>query len=92
MRERSEEETGLDDQCPRGASKVVMNALMANPCSLNLVPPAKKHKPRTCENGPSQMSLCDRTGGSKTFAYQYYGRKGVAPGQQAVLRRGSDDG
>ena len=30
-----------------GAPEEFMNAPKANPCSLNLVPPAKKHNPRT---------------------------------------------
>jgi len=35
-----------------------VNALKANPCSLNLVPPAKKHKPRTYAYRSSRLSLC----------------------------------
>ena len=44
------------------SSEMAANALKAKPCSLNLVPPAKKHKPRTyaCESG--QLSLGNRTG------------------------------
>lgn len=41
-----------------------MNALRANPCSLNLVPPAKKHKPRTCAHWSGQVSQCGRFGRS----------------------------
>ena len=50
------EEMGWGRQIPRDAAKVVINALRANPCSLNLVPPAKKHKPRTCARGSCQVS------------------------------------
>lgn len=51
-------------QSPRDDTRVVMNALRANPCSLNLVPPAKKHKPRTCAHWSSQVSQCGRSGRS----------------------------
>ena len=39
-----------------------MNALKTNPCSLNLVPPAKKHKPRIYAYRSSWLSLCYGTG------------------------------
>ena len=41
-----------------GATEEFMNTPKANPCSLNLVPPAKKHNPRTYGYRPSQLSLC----------------------------------
>ena len=43
-------------QSPRGASKVIVDTRVANPCSLNLVPPAKKQKPRTCMGGLDHVS------------------------------------
>jgi len=45
--------------------RVVMNVPGANPCSLNFIPPAKKHKPRTYVYGPSQLSLGNRIGRSQ---------------------------
>jgi len=61
-----------------------MNALRANPCSLNLVPPAKKHKPRTCAHWSSQVSQCDRPGrspiGSLTNTTDEEGRFRVSKG------------
>ena len=42
--------------------KAVMDALKMNPCSLNLVPPAKKQRPRTYETRSCQLSLGRRLG------------------------------
>jgi hypothetical protein len=52
----SRERTGHRQRPHDDRPKVGMNALIANPCSLNLVPPAKKQKPRTCVGGSGQVS------------------------------------
>jgi hypothetical protein len=62
----------MTDQCARDAPEVFMNALKANPCSLNLVPPAKKHKPRTYAYRSSQLNLCYGTREAERITYQHY--------------------
>ena len=38
-----------------------MDTRVANPCSLNLVPPTKKQRPRTCTGGSGCMSQSNRS-------------------------------
>ena len=68
--------------------KVVMNALRANPCSLNLVPPAKKHMPRTYGYKPSQLSPCDRTGRGQNNSLPILWTRRRGPGSASDVPQG----
>lgn len=57
--------------------ELIMDAHGWNPCSENLVPPIKKHKPRTYVGGSIQLSPGNGTGRHGEETHQHYGSNAI---------------
>jgi hypothetical protein len=78
-----------------------MDTRMENPCSLNLVPPAKKHKPRTYVGISSQLGLGNQLEDEKTNSQTLWAKRGTGVSRRRsrskkklteVAQHGTDEG